>query len=149
MVTIQFPDGASRQYDDGITGAEIAKSISGKLAKKALVVRVNGEARDLSREVEDGATVEIITRDDERALEHIRHGSAHIMAEAVQELFPGTQVTIGPAIADGFYYDFARKEPFHPDDLAKIEAKMREIVSRNDPFSREVWDRNEAIAYFE
>ncbi|MEO1174591.1 MAG: threonine--tRNA ligase, partial [Myxococcota bacterium] len=149
MVTIQFPDGAERQYDDGVTGLEIAKSISGKLAKKALVIRVNGEDRDLSREVEDGATVDIITRDDERALEHIRHDAAHVMAEAVQELFPGTQVTIGPAIDDGFYYDFARDEPFHLDDLEKIEAKMREIVSRNESFSREVWNRDEAIAYFE
>ncbi|MEM6732244.1 MAG: threonine--tRNA ligase, partial [Myxococcota bacterium] len=98
---------------------------------------------------QDGATVEIITRDDERALQHIRHDAAHVMAEAVQELFPGTQVTIGPAIKDGFYYDFARDEPFHLDDLEKIEAKMREIVSRNEPFTREVWDRTDALAYFE
>ncbi|MEM6531864.1 MAG: threonine--tRNA ligase [Myxococcota bacterium] len=149
MVSIQFPDGAKRQYEDGVTGLEIAKSISGKLAKKAMVIRVNGEDRDLSRPVEDGATVDIITRDDERALAHIRHDAAHVMAEAVQELFPGTQVTIGPAIDDGFYYDFAREEPFHLEDLGKIEAKMREIVSRNESFTREEWDRDEAIAFFE
>ncbi len=149
MAKIHFPDGASREYPDGVTGVEIAKSISGKLAKKALVIRVDGEDRDLSREVEDGATVDIITRDDDRALPHIRHDVAHIMAEAVQELFPGTQVTIGPAIEDGFYYDFAREEPFRPEDLEAIEGKMREIVSRNEPFSREVWERNDAIAFFE
>lgn len=149
MVTVEFPDGASREYPDGVTGLEIAKSISGKLAKKAAVIRVDGEDRDLSREVEDGAMIEVITRDDERALFHIRHDVAHVMAEAVQELFPGTQVTIGPPIDDGFYYDFARDEPFHLEDLAAIESKMREIISRNEPFTREVWDRERAIEFFQ
>jgi threonyl-tRNA synthetase len=131
-----------------VTGADIAADIGPGLAKAALAVRVDGVLRDLATTIETDAAVAIVTARDGDALELIRHDAAHVMAEAVQELYPGTQVTIGPAIENGFYYDFARDEPFTPDDLAKIEARMCEIVDRNESIVRVVWDRNEAIAHF-
>ena len=149
MIDLKFPDGRSRQFDDGVTGGEVAASISPSLAKKALLVKLDGELLDLARPLPRGGAVEIVTRDSPEVLEVIRHDTAHVLAEAVQELFPDTQVTIGPNVEDGFYYDFARAEPFSLDDLAKIEARMREIVDRDEPITREVWDRGEAIAHFE
>ena len=147
-LVVTLPDGAQRPFPGPVSGAEIAASISKSLAKEALAVRVDDVLRDLAFVIASDAKVAIVTRADDDALELIRHDAAHIMAEAVQALWPGTQVTIGPAIANGFYYDFARATPFAPDDLEKIEAKMREIVAANRPFSREEWPRAEAIAYF-
>ncbi len=148
-VTITLPDGATRTYATGTTVTDIAESISKSLAKRAIAARIDGQVRDLSTPINQDAEVAILSRDDEAALELIRHDAAHVMAEAVQELFPGTQVTIGPSIENGFYYDFARDEPFTPDDLETIEAKMRQIIARNEPFVREEWDRDEAIRHFE
>ena len=149
QIKITFPDGAAREFSKGVTGAEIAQSISISLAKVALAIKINGEARDLSRVIEEDAKIEIITpKSGADALDVIRHDAAHIMAEAVKELFPETQVTIGPAIENGFYYDFARKTPFALDDLEKIENKMREIVKRDEKLVREVWKRNDAAKYF-
>ena len=148
-VAITLPDGSVRQFDGPVTGAELAADIGPGLAKAALAIKLDGEVVDLSRKIEQDSAVEIITRKSDEALELIRHDAAHVMAEAVQELYPGTQVTIGPAIEHGFYYDFARDEPFTPDDLEKIEAKMREIVKRDDAFVREEWDRDEAARYFD
>ena len=147
-VSLTFPDGSKREYPTGTTGREVAESISKSLAKKAVAITLDGELTDLSDPVRDGA-LEIITRTDPRALELIRHDAAHVMAEAVQELFPGTQVTIGPVIENGFYYDFARNEPFTPEDLPVIEKKMKEIIARNKPFTKEVWSRDEARKVFE
>ena len=149
MITLTLPDGATREITSGTTGGEFGKSIATSLGKAALAIKLDGEIRDLDLPITDSANVEIITRKSDEALELIRHDAAHVMAEAVQELFPGTQVTIGPAIENGFYYDFARNEPFTTDDLPAIEAKMREIIKRNAPFEREVWDRDEAIKFFE
>ena len=149
QIKITFPDGAAREFSKGVTGAEIAQSISISLSKVALAIKINGEARDLSRAIEEDAKIEIITpKSGADALDVIRHDAAHIMAEAVKELFPETQVTIGPAIENGFYYDFARKTPFALDDLEKIENKMREIVKRDENLVREVWKRNDAAKYF-
>ena len=148
QVSITLPDGSVRTYGRGVTGAEIAASIGKSLAKAALAVKIDGVVRDLALPIEADARLEIVTDRSEESLELIRHDAAHVMAEAVQTLYPGTQVTIGPAIANGFYYDFARDEPFTPDDLVKIEAKMHEIVDANAPFTREVWDRADAIAHF-
>jgi threonyl-tRNA synthetase len=149
MIDLTFPDGAVRSFDRGTTGRNIAESLSKSLAKKAVLIKLDGELLDLDRPLEQGGALEILTRDAPEALEVIRHDTAHILAEAVQELFPGTQVTIGPSIEDGFYYDFAREEPFSTDDFAKIEAKMKEIVDRDEKIVREVWDRNDAIKHFE
>ena len=129
MIALTFPDGSVREYNPGITGAELAASISKSLAKKAVAVSLDGALADLSQPITADARVKIVTRDDPEALELIRHDAAHVMAEAVQELFPGTQVTIGPVIENGFYYDFYRDESFTPEDLAKIEEKMRAIVA--------------------
>jgi len=148
MIELQFPDGAARQYPVGSTGRDVAQSISPSLAKRAALIRLDGALRDLDRPIEHGGRFEILGRDHPDVLETIRHDASHVMAEAVQELFPGTQVTIGPAIEDGFYYDFARDEPFSLDDLAAIEKRMREIVDRDEKIVREVWDRDEAIAHF-
>jgi threonyl-tRNA synthetase len=148
MVSLTFPDGNSRDFDAGVTGADVAQSISKSLAKKAVAMVVDGELSDLSDPIENDAQIQIVTRDDDQALELIRHDAAHVMAEAVQELFPGTQVTIGPVIENGFYYDFDREEPFTPEDLPKIEKKMREIIQRNAPFTNEVWEREETKAFF-
>jgi threonyl-tRNA synthetase len=149
QVNITLPDGKSLVHRVGVTGAEIAAGIGPGLAKAALVIEVDGKQWDLFRPIEQDARVRIITRKDPEALELIRHDAAHVLAMAVQELFPGTQVTIGPAIEDGFYYDFARNEPFTPEDLPKIEAKMQEIVAAGLPTRREVWPRDKAIAHFE
>jgi threonyl-tRNA synthetase len=148
MIQLQFPDGAVRDFQSGTTGREIAEGLSKSLAKKAALVRLDGEMLDLDRPLEQGGKLEILTRDHPDVLETIRHDASHVLAEAVQELFPGTQVTIGPAIEDGFYYDFARDEPFSLDDLPKIEAKMREIVDRDEAIKREVWARDAAIQHF-
>ena len=149
MVAITLPDGSVRRFDRPVTGADLAADIGPGLAKAALAIRIDGKMKDLLTPLTTDATVSIVTKKDEDALELLRHDAAHVMAEAVQELFPGTQVTIGPAIENGFYYDFARDQPFTLDDLPKIEAKMREIVDRDEPIRREVWDRNQAIKYFE
>ncbi len=146
-VSLTFPDGSVRSYDAGATGKDVAESISKSLAKKAVAIAIDGQVRDLSDPVTAG-TIEIITRADGRALELIRHDAAHVMAEAVQELWPGTQVTIGPVIENGFYYDFAKNEPFTPDDLPKIEKKMKEIIARNAPFTKEAWSREKAKEVF-
>ena len=146
-VSLTFPDGSVREFAAGTTGRDVAESISKSLAKKAVAIAISGELRDLSDAVTEGR-IEIVTRDDKRALELIRHDAAHVMAEAVQELWPGTQVTIGPVIDNGFYYDFAKNEPFTPDDLPVIEKKMREIIARNRPFTKEVWSREKAKEVF-
>ncbi len=148
MIKITLPDGAVRDYQSGITGMDIAKDISTSLAKACVGIKINGEICDLSLPIHDNASIGLIKRDDEDALEMIRHDAAHVMAEAVQTLFPGTQVTIGPSIEYGFYYDFARNEPFSDSDFAAIEKQMRKIIERNALFEREVWDRQEAIKYF-
>ena len=147
-VSLTFPDGSVRDYDAAMTGAELAESISKSLAKKAVALAIDGELRDLSDPLKKSGKVEIVTREDPRALDLIRHDAAHVLAEAVQELWPGTQVTIGPVIENGFYYDFARNEPFTPDDFPAIEKKMREIIGRNKPFTKQVWDRDRAKIVF-
>jgi threonyl-tRNA synthetase len=150
MIHVTFPDGSLREYAPGTTGAEIAAQISKSLSKKAVAMTLDGVLSDLNDPIVTDARLEIVTRDDPRALELIRHDAAHVMAEAVQELFPGTQVTIGPVIDNGFYYDFFRPEgPFTTEDLPKIEAKMREIIARDKPFTKEVWSRDEAKDWFE
>ncbi|HSG65315.1 MAG TPA: threonine--tRNA ligase [Gammaproteobacteria bacterium] len=149
MPAITLPDGSTRQFPTPVTGIEIAASIGSRLAKDAVALRVDGTPRDLTSELSQPAAIEIITRDTADGLEILRHDAAHVMAEAVKELYPETQVTIGPAIEDGFYYDFARAGPFTPEDLERIESRMREIVGRDEPIRREVWDRDEAVAFFE
>ncbi len=148
MVAITLPDGSKREFDKPVSGADVAADIGPGLAKAALAVRVGGEMKDLSTVIDADAEIAIVTAKDEDTLELLRHDCAHVMAEAVKELFPGTQVTIGPNIENGFYYDFARDEPFVPEDLEKIEARMHEIVKRDEPVTREVWDRAEAIKFF-
>lgn len=148
-VTITLPDGSIRQFNGTVTGEEIAASIGVGLAKAALAVKVDGKEKDLYLPISENASVEIITANSDEGLELLRHDCAHLMAQAVKELFPETEVTIGPAIENGFYYDFARDKPFSTDDLAVIEERMREIAKRNDPIRREVWDRDEAIKHFE
>lgn len=148
MIELKFPDGAAREYPLGSTARDVAASISPSLAKKAVLAELNGQQRDMDRVLEVGGDFRLIMRDDPAALETIRHDASHVMAEAVQKLFPGTQVTIGPAIEDGFYYDFAREEPFSTDDFAAIEKEMARIVDRDEKLVREVWDRNDAIKYF-
>lgn len=147
-VSLTFPDGSVRDYDAAMTGAGLAESISKSLAKKAVAFSIDGVVRDLSDPLGKSGKIEIITREDPRALELIRHDAAHVLAEAVQELWPGTQVTIGPVIENGFYYDFARNEPFTPDDFPVIEKKMREIIARNKPFTKEAWSREKAKKIF-
>jgi len=148
MIDLKFPDGASRSFEDGVTGRAVAAAISLSLEKRALLAKLDGELIDLDRPLPRGGAIAILTRDSPEALDVIRHDTAHVLAEAVQELFPGTQVTIGPNVEDGFYYDFARNEPFSLDDLPVIEQRMREIVARDEKISREVWDRAEAIRHF-
>jgi len=148
-VRITLPDGKAMTFARGVTGAEIAAAIGPGLAKAALVLELDGKEWDLFRPIEHDAKIRIITRKDPEALELIRHDAAHVLAMAVQEIYPGTQVTIGPAIEDGFYYDFARDQPFTPEDLPKIEAKMHEIVKADLPTRREVWPRDQAVAHFE
>jgi threonyl-tRNA synthetase len=148
MPAITLPDGSIRHFDGAVTGTTIAAAIGPGLAKAALAMEVDGKLRDLSATIEQDAKLRFITRRDPEALEMIRHDCAHVLAEAVQALYPGTQVTIGPSIENGFYYDFARNDPFKPEDFAAIEAKMREIIARNDAFMREEWDREDAIRFF-
>ena len=148
MPTIKLPDGKNLSFSKKVTGLEVAKKISKSLSKQALIMSVNGELKDLSYLIENDSTVKIFTSKDSEGLETIRHDTAHILAMAVQELFPGTQVTIGPVIENGFYYDFVRKEPFTQEDLNKIEIKMKEIIDRDEPTVKEVWQRDKAISYF-
>ena len=148
MPAIQLPDGSERQFAAAVTGTEIAADISKSLARDAVAIRVNGELWDLTRSIEDDAAIEIVTRDSEDGLELLRHDAAHILAEAVKELWPDTQVTIGPAIENGFYYDFAREEPFTEEDLEVITKRMLEIVDRDETIQREVWARDDAIRFF-
>ena len=148
MIDLKFPDGSVRQYPEGSSGRDVAAAISKSLEKRTLLVRLDGKLIDFDRPLWSGA-VEFVDRNDPDALDTIRHDTAHVLAEAVQELFPGTQVTIGPNVEDGFYYDFAREEPFSTDDFAAIEKKMREIVDRDEKIVREEWDRDEAIAHFD
>ena len=148
MPNITLPDGNKLSFKNNVTGYEVAEKISRSLSKQALIVSVNGELKDLSFSIKKDSSVKIITSKDKEGLDVIRHDAAHIMAMAVQELFPGTQVTIGPVIENGFYYDFARKEPFTKDDLKKIEKKMAQIVDADVKTKREVWERNKAIAHF-
>jgi threonyl-tRNA synthetase len=147
-IEIKLPDGSIRSFPQGVTGADIAAAIGPGLAKNALAAKVDGQVQDIDLPIEHDANVAIVTRASPEALELIRHDAAHVLAEAVQRLYPGTQVTIGPNIENGFYYDFARQTPFTLDDLAKIEEEMRRVVDRNDPIVREVWDRDAAIDYF-
>ncbi|WP_018409694.1 threonine--tRNA ligase [Methylocystis rosea] len=148
MVAVTFPDGASRQFEPGVSGVDIAKSISPSLAKRSVAMTLDGALVDLTRPIERDSKIEFVTREDPRALELIRHDAAHVLAEAVQELYPGTQVTIGPVIENGFYYDFFRAEPFTLEDLPAIEKKMREIVARDAKITREVWNRDDAKQWF-
>jgi len=148
-VAITLPDGSSRSYPAPVTGADVAADIGPGLAKAALAVRVDGELRDLTREIEADAALSIVTAKDDDGVEVIRHDAAHVLAEAAKELWPDIQVTIGPVIENGFYYDFSRNEPFTPEDLVLMEDRMREIVDRDEPITREVWDREDAIHYFE
>ncbi len=148
MVTLTFPDGASRQYPNGITGLDIAKGISPSLAKRTVAMALEGVVTDLADPIERDARIEFLTREDRRSLELIRHDCAHVLAEAVQTLWPGTQVTIGPVIENGFYYDFFRNEPFTPEDFVAIEQKMREIIGRDKPFTKSTMSREEAKRVF-
>ncbi|MBT7248148.1 MAG: threonine--tRNA ligase [Rhodospirillaceae bacterium] len=148
MVAITLPDGSVRSFDNPVSGAELAADIGPGLAKAALAIRLNGALDDLSTVIDADSDVAVITDKDEEALDLIRHDAAHVLAEAVQELWPGTQVTIGPNIESGFYYDFAREEPFTPEDLETIEKKMLDVIERNDTFTKEVWDRDKAVQTF-
>jgi threonyl-tRNA synthetase len=148
MITVTFPDGARREFAPGISGLEIAKGISPSLAKRTVAMTLNGVLSDLTDKLDRDASIEFVSRDDPRALELIRHDTAHVLAEAVQSLWPGTQVTIGPVIENGFYYDFFRNEPFTPEDFAAIEKKMREIIAKDTPFTKEVWTREQAKKVF-
>ncbi len=149
MVAITLPDGSVREYEGAVSGAKIAASIGPGLAKAAVMVKVDGIERDLTHTIETDSTVAIVTRDSEEGLHLLRHDCAHVLAEAVQELFPGTQITFGPAIDDGFYYDFHRAEPFTPDDFEAIEKRMSEIVERDEEITREIWNREDAVKFFE
>src|SRR5271154_62246 len=148
MIQITFPDGAERAYEPGVSGLDIAKSISPSLAKRTVAMVRDGELTDLADPIDRDSTLEFVARDDPRALELIRHDAAHVLAEAVQSLWPGTQVTIGPVIENGFYYDFYRPEPFTPEDFPAIEKRMREIIARDKPFTKQVWSREEAKSVF-
>ena len=148
MISITLPDGSARQFESGSTGGVVAAAIGPGLAKAALAIRLDGELVDLATPIERDAAIEIVTSKSPDALELLRHDAAHVMAEAVKELYPETQITIGPNIEDGFFYDFARETPFTPEDLETIEARMHEIVKRDEAVIREVWDRDEAVAFF-
>ncbi|MEQ9151415.1 MAG: threonine--tRNA ligase [Parvibaculum sp.] len=148
MINLKLPDGSVREIEKPVDGLAFAESIAKSLAKKAVAIKIDGQMKDLSTVIEKDAEVEIVTRETPDGVDLLRHDASHVMAEAVQELFPGTQVTIGPVIENGFYYDFARPEPFKAEDLEKIEARMREIVDRDETITREVWDRDEAVDYF-
>jgi len=148
MITIRFPDGSHREFPKGITGWEVAKSLSTSLAKEAVAVRIQDELWDLTRPINNDASLEVIKRNSEIGLDILRHDAAHVLAEAVKELYPETQITIGPSIQDGFYYDLYREQSFTPDDLKVLEERMHDIVNRDETVSREVWDRKKAITFF-
>ncbi|MEX2248984.1 MAG: threonine--tRNA ligase [Parvibaculum sp.] len=148
MIKLKHPDGSVREHEKPLDGLAFAESIAKSLAKKAVAIKLDGEMKDLSTLIDRDAAVEIVTRETPDGVDLLRHDASHVMAEAVQELFPGTQVTIGPVIENGFYYDFARAEPFKAEDLEKIEQRMREIVDRDEKITREVWTRDEAVAHF-
>ncbi len=148
MVALTFPDGARREYPDNTTGLDVAKGISPSLAKRTVAMALDGALADLADPIRKDARIEFLTREDPRALELVRHDAAHVLAEAVQTLWPGTQVTIGPVIENGFYYDFFRNEPFTPEDFPAIEKKMREIIARDKPFTKEAWSREQAKKVF-
>ena len=148
MINLTFPDGSSRQFAEGTTGLEVAQTLSQSLAKDAIIIEIDGTLKDLKLPIDKDGRVRILTHKDPECLEVIRHDAAHILAEAAKELFPNVQVTIGPAIENGFYYDFAKSEPFSMDDLAKLEARMREISTRAEQITREEWDRDEAVKFF-
>lgn len=147
-ISLTFPDGAQREFPSGITGKELAGGISPSLLKRTVAMALDGTVVDLGDPITADAKIEFLNREDPRALELIRHDTAHVLAEAVQELFPGTQVTIGPVIENGFFYDFARNEPFTPEDFPAIEKKMREIIARDKPFTKEVWSRDKVKDFF-
>src|SRR6202046_1004187 len=149
MVALTFPDGARRDYPDGSTGLDVAKAISPSLAKRTVAMALDGTLADLADRIDRDARIEFVNRDDPRALELIRHDAAHVLAEAVQSLWPGTQVTIGPVIENGFYYDLFRNQPFTPEDFPAIEKRMREIIARDRPFTKRVVSRAEAKSLFE
>ena len=148
MPSIKFLDGSTKNFPDNVTGIEIAKSISPSLSKDAIAIVIDGIQKDLNFVINNNCEIEIITKDSIKGLEIIRHDTAHVMAEAVKELFPNVQVTIGPPIENGFYYDFAKKEPFNLEDLIKIEKKMHEIIKKNEKFEREIWSRKKAENFF-
>src|ERR1700719_4591372 len=148
LVALTFPDGARRDYPKGTTGLDVAKAISPLLAKRTVAMALDGALADLSDPIDRDAKIEFVNRDDPRALELIRHDAAHVLAEAVQSLWPGTQVTIGPVIENGFYYDFFCNEPFTPEDFAAIEKRMREIVGRDKAFSKREVSREDAKSFF-
>ncbi len=148
MITIRFPDGSNREFPKGITGWEVAKTLSTSLAKEAVAVRVNDQLWDLTRPIESDSAFEVIKRPSEEGLDILRHDAAHVFAEAVKELYPETQITIGPSITDGFYYDLFREESFTPEDLNRLEERMHEIVNRDESVTREAWDRKDAIQFF-
>src|SRR5260221_8422047 len=148
MVALTLPDGSQRTFDQPVSGADVAASIGPGLAKAALAIKLDGALRDLATIIDHDAKLEIVTAKSPEALDLLRHDAAHVMAEAVQELYPGTQVTFGPSTETGFYYDFARDEPFTTEDLEKIEARMREIVKRNEPIVREELSRADAVEFF-
>src|SRR3954453_16811554 len=148
-VAVTLPDGSRREFLAPLTGAELAAAIGPGLAKAAIAVKIDGRPRDLAALIDHDAAVAIITPSTPEGVEILRHDAAHVMAEAVKELYPETQVTFGPATETGFYYDFARAQPFTPEDLARIEERMREIVRRDEPIAREVWDRDKAVAFFD
>ena len=149
MVSIKLPDGSKKNFPNSIKGYELAKSISKSLSKSAIALSINGQLKDLNYEINKNCDVEIITNESDLGIEILRHDAAHVMAEAVKILFPDVQITIGPPIENGFYYDFSKKDPFIPEDLIKIEKKMLEIINKNEPFIKEVWDRKKAIKHFE
>ena len=148
MPTITLPDGSQKTYSEAIDGLTVAGDIGKRLAQAAVAVRVDGELQDLTAPISTDSSIAIVTRDSDDGLELLRHDAAHVMAEAVKELFPETQVTIGPSITDGFYYDFSRPTPFTPEDLETIETRMREIVARDEAIQREEWDRDAAVKFF-
>src|SRR6266478_4695585 len=147
-IAVTLPDGRRREFPGPLSGAELAAAIGAGLARAALAVKIDGRPRDLAALIDHDADIAVITREMPEGVEILRHDAAHVMAEAVKELYPDTQVTFGPATDTGFYYDFARDAPFTPEDLERIEARMREIVHRDERVTREVWDRDAAIAFF-
>src|ERR1700684_1172939 len=148
-VVVTLPDGKTREFPAPVTGAALAAAIGPGLAKAAIALKLDGAPRDLATLIDRDAKAAIITRDQPDGLEILRHDAAHVMAEAVKELYPETQVTFGPATENGFYYDFARDTPFTPEDLEKIEARMRDIVKRDETITREEWERDKAVAFFD